>query len=158
MDTELTGFGYRLKPSGAANYFIKYVIFDGPRRRDGSSDRRKRWPVTPTSGHHKSPAQSHTNPEAARDSDQRTRRAGELERAAAAIESKVAALDSAINALATAFTDLARAIPDDSGILVDADHMTRPATPDDIARAVLASGLYVADSAAPPALGVACVG
>lgn len=34
MDSELDGFGYRLKPSGSAHYFVKYVLFDGPRRRD----------------------------------------------------------------------------------------------------------------------------
>jgi integrase len=34
MDTDLDGFGFRLKPSGAGHFFIKYVIFDGPRRRD----------------------------------------------------------------------------------------------------------------------------
>jgi hypothetical protein len=34
MDTETRGFGYRLKPSGSASYFVKYVSMDGPRRRD----------------------------------------------------------------------------------------------------------------------------
>lgn len=34
MDTELSGYGYRLQPSGAASYFVKYVSTDGPRRRD----------------------------------------------------------------------------------------------------------------------------
>lgn len=34
MDTELPGFGYRLKPSGSAAYFVKYVTWDGPKRRD----------------------------------------------------------------------------------------------------------------------------
>jgi integrase len=33
-DTELAGFGYRLQPSGAASYFVKYYMLDGPRRRD----------------------------------------------------------------------------------------------------------------------------
>ena len=85
---------------------------------------------------------------AARDGSERQRRAGELERAAAAIESKVAALNSAINALATAFTDLAGTIPGDSGILVDADHMTRPATARRRCERDLSAGMF---NAAPSA-------
>jgi integrase len=34
IDTDLDGFGYRLKPSGSGYYFVKYFLFDGPRRRD----------------------------------------------------------------------------------------------------------------------------
>lgn len=34
MDTDDRGFGFRLKPSGAGSYFVKYWIKDGPLRRD----------------------------------------------------------------------------------------------------------------------------
>ena len=33
IDSELDGFGFRLMPTGAGSYFIRYVNNDGPRRR-----------------------------------------------------------------------------------------------------------------------------
>ncbi|MGD9656905.1 MAG: hypothetical protein AB7U61_04570 [Methylocystis sp.] len=82
--------------------------------------------------------------EAAKDATVRQRRAAQLEKDAAAIEERVKAINAAIDVLGGAFTKLVEVIPSDSGVLVDADHMTRPASPEDVARAVLASGLYVA--------------
>ncbi|MGD9657404.1 MAG: hypothetical protein AB7U61_07145 [Methylocystis sp.] len=82
--------------------------------------------------------------ESARDGMDRSKRAAALERSAGEIEAKVAALDAAIGAVAAAYADLVKTVPGDSGVLLDADHMTRPATPDDIARAIVASGLFTA--------------
>lgn len=80
----------------------------------------------------------------ARDSVARSTRAAELERAASSIEEKAKSLESAIAALGAAFDDLVRAIPHDAGVQRDCDTMTKPATPEDVARAVLAQGLFCA--------------
>lgn len=82
-----------------------------------------------------------TRLEHAKDTAERERLAGEQERAASAIEEKSRALEGPIAALAAAFAELLKAIPADTSITVSA---TQPATSEDVARAILASGLYTA--------------
>lgn len=78
----------------------------------------------------------------ARDSVDRSKRAAMLENSAAQIEQKTQALDAAISAVAAAFTDLVKAVPDNIGVQKDADRFLQDATPADLARAILASGLF----------------
>ncbi|MGD9540761.1 hypothetical protein [Methylocystis sp.] len=82
--------------------------------------------------------------DAARDSERRASRAKELERDAVVIAEQAANVDAACAVLAGAFAKLVAAIPSESGVMVDADHGTRLATPEDVARAILAQGLFSA--------------
>ncbi|MBG0801639.1 hypothetical protein IYW40_09095 [Methylocystis sp. H4A] len=84
--------------------------------------------------------------ERARDKDARDRVASEHERAAAAIEEKAKALEGPINALAVAFAELVKAIPAETFLRKYSDRhtMAQPASPDDVARAILGNALYVA--------------
>ena len=85
--------------------------------------------------------------ERARDKDARERVASEHERAAAAIEEKAKAFEGPINALAVAFAELVKSIPEETFLRKYSDHhtMAQPASPEDVARAILANAIYVAE-------------
>lgn len=83
--------------------------------------------------------------ERARDKSQRERVAGELERAAGQIETATKALEAPLAALAAAFAELVKAIPAQTFLRKYSDRhtMPQPATPEDLARVILANALHV---------------
>ncbi|WP_292532284.1 hypothetical protein [Methylocystis sp.] len=82
--------------------------------------------------------------ERARNKSERERLATEHERAAAAIEEKAKALEGPMNALAAAFDELVKVIPAETFTekYSDGHLMPQPARPEDVARAIVASGIY----------------
>ncbi|WP_292530239.1 hypothetical protein [Methylocystis sp.] len=88
--------------------------------------------------------------EAARDSADRSRKAAELEAAATAIGPATKNLETALAPVAEAFAALARSIPPESGLKVfcDASTLPQPATPESLARIILAAAIHDALPAA----------
>lgn len=83
----------------------------------------------------------------ARENIENTRRSEYFERSAAQIEAAAKALEAPIAALAAAFAELSKSIPSDTGIdkpPTASFSGRRPATADDIGRAILANGLHAA--------------
>jgi hypothetical protein len=84
--------------------------------------------------------------ERARDKAERERLASEHERAAGQIETATKALEAPLAALAVAFAELVKAIPAETFLRKYSDRhtMAQPASPEDVARAILGNALYVA--------------
>lgn len=82
--------------------------------------------------------------ERARSTAEHKRLAAQLDKDASAIEERAKHLDGAIASLASAYNALLSAIPADNGVILDAGTRERPATPEDIARALFAAKLYAA--------------
>ncbi len=86
--------------------------------------------------------------ESARDKAERERLASEHERAAGQIETATKALEASLAALAVAFAELVKAIPAETFLRKYSDRHVppqQPASPEDVARAILANALYVAE-------------
>jgi hypothetical protein len=86
--------------------------------------------------------------ESGRAKAEREHLAREHERAAAQIETATKGLEGPINALAVAFAELVKAIPAETFLRKYSDRHVppqQPASPEDVARTILANALYVAE-------------